>query len=277
MAHHHHDHSPTPGDSMAEVLELDAEVLHEYRAEVLAWLDELSADRPRRRILDLGAGTGTGTLGLVHKFTDAEVTAVDLDPAMLDHLHHQAQRLGVANRIHTVQADLDAGWPAVGGVDLVWAANSMHHMADPDRVLTDVLGALRPGGLLVVAEIDSFPRFLTGRDGAELEARAHAAIAELRAHDMPTMGSDWGARLGKAGFTVEAERVFTIELPAPAPAATGRYARATLGRMRTGLEGRLDADDLAGLDTLVAGLETRDDLSVRAERTIWIARRPVDN
>jgi SAM-dependent methyltransferase len=271
MAHHHHH---TSGDSMTEVLDLDAEVLHEYRAEVFAWLGELSAGHTLGRIADLGAGTGTWTFALAEHFASAEVTAVDVDPAMLDHLHHRATGREVAGRIHTVQADLDAGWPALGAVDLIWAANSMHHLAAPDRVLADIFGALRPGGLLVVAEIDSFPRFLTGAPGAEVEQRLLAAIAAVRAHDMPEMGADWGVRLSQAGFTVEAERVFRIDLSPPLPAATGRYARASLARMRTGLEGRLDVEDLAALDALLPGLEHRDDLTVRAERTIWVATRP---
>ena len=95
----------------------------------------------------------------------------------------KARVLGVADRVRAIQADLDAAWPAIDTVDLVWASSSLHHMADPDRVLTEVFAAIRPGGLLVVAELDSFPRFLPddlglGRPG--LEARCHAVLAERR-------------------------------------------------------------------------------------------------
>jgi SAM-dependent methyltransferase len=261
--HHHHE------DSLGELLDLDAEVLHDYRSTLFAWVHGLTG--PRRRIVDLGAGTGTGTFALAQSYADAEITAVDLDPVMLERLREKAPD----DRINTLRADLDAGWPALADVDLVWAANSMHHMADPDRVLVDIHGALRPGGMLVVAEIDSLPRFLTGAAESALEDRCHAALRELRSHDMPAMGSDWGARLRTAGFAVEAERVFTIELTAPLPAATGRYARLSLGRMRTGLEGRIGAADLAALDSLAHHVEGRDDLTVRAERTVWVAARPL--
>ena len=43
--------------------------------------------------------------------------------------------------------------------------------------------------------------------------------------------------------------------------------------MRHGLEDRLAPADLAALDTVTAGLADRDDLSVRADRTVWLARR----
>ena len=266
MAHDHHHHAHQHEDVLSELLDLDAEVLHEYRATLFAWVHELTG--PRDRIADLGAGTGTGTFALAATYPGAEITAVDLDPAMLDRLRHKTTE----SRIHTLQADLDAGWPDLTGLDLVWAANSMHHMADPDRVLADVRGALRPGGVLVLAEIDSFPRFLGGTADAAVEERAHVALRELRKHDMPEMGADWGARLGQAGFTVEAERAFEIDLTAPLPPATGRFARLTLSRMRTGLEGHLSAADLDALGTLAHGLESRDDLTVTAERAVWVAR-----
>jgi SAM-dependent methyltransferase len=284
--HHRHDeHHPaarTGEAAMAELLDLDAEVLHSYLSEVTAWIHDFAADAAPRRILDLGSGTGTGTFALLERFERAEVTAVDLSAPLLHHLGNKAHGLGVADRIRTVQADLDAAWPDIDTVDLVWASASLHHMADPDRVLTEVFAALRPGGLLVAVEMNSFPRFLPddagiGRPG--LEARCHAALAEEHAARVPHLGSDWGPRLTKAGFTVEAERIFTVDLTPPLPVSAGRYAQASLRRMRSGLDGQLSADDLAALDTLLdsdgpEGILQRDDLGVRTARPVWVARRP---
>ena len=110
--------------------------------------------------MDLGCGTGAGALALAQRFGGADVTAVDVSASMLGRLQAKARERGLAGRIRTLQADLDAGWPAVGLVDLVWASNSLHHVEDPDQVLAGAFAALRPGGLLAVAEMDSFPRFL---------------------------------------------------------------------------------------------------------------------
>ena len=79
---------------------------------------------------------------------------------------------------------------------------------------------------------------------------------------------------------MEAERVFTIDLTPPLPESAGRYAQASLRRMRTGVDGVLDSDDLAALDRLLdddggpGSVLRRDDLHVRASRTAWAARRP---
>jgi SAM-dependent methyltransferase len=283
---HHHQHAhqhdaESEGTAMAELLDLDAEVLHTYLSELTAWVEELSADRPPRRILDVGSGSGTGTFALLRRFGGAEVIAMDVSAPMLHHLGARARDLGVTDRVHTVEADLDAAWPALDDVDLVWASASMHHMADPHRALTEVAGALRPGGLLVVVELGSIPRFLpddlgVGRPG--LEARCHTLMADANATQVPHLGADWGPHLTAAGFTVEAERVFAIDLAAPLPAAAGRYAQSALRRMRAGLTG-LTAEDLATLDLLLDsdgpdGLLRRDDLVVRTTRTVWVARRP---
>jgi SAM-dependent methyltransferase len=279
--HHQHDHDHDHDhdtDALAEMIDLDAEVLHEYVAEVTAWLHERSGGRIRR-ILDLGSGTGTGSVALAQRFPDAEVTAVDASAAMLHRVHAKARAHGMAERIHTRQADLDAGWPDGTPVDLVWASASMHHLTDPDRVLADILATLRPGGLLAVAELASFPRFLPddlgiGRPG--LEERCHAALRARLSHDLPLLGADWGPRLSKAGFAVEAERPFVIHLTPPLPIATGRYAQTTLRRLRSGIDDRLDAEDRATLDALLDGdaILSRTDLTVRTTRTVWLAARP---
>jgi SAM-dependent methyltransferase len=257
---------------LAEMLDLDADVLHEFHRDVLGWVGSVTPARPR--IIDLGAGTGTGALALARQFPDAEVVAVDVSESMLKHLGHKASALGLADRVHTVQADLDQPWPPLGPVDLVWASASLHHLADPGRALTQALATLRPGGVLVVTELDSFPRFLLDEAGAALEARCHDLLAEARAEAGLHMGEDWGVRLAKAGFTVEAERHVDIALHPPLPAATGRYAQVSFQRMRHGLDGRLDPHDLAALDALAAGVLGRADLTVRATRTVWLARRP---
>jgi SAM-dependent methyltransferase len=272
----------TDESAMAELLDLDAEVLHSYLSEVTALIQELAAELLPRRILDLGSGTGTGAFALLQRFEQADVIALDISAQLLHRLTGKARDLGVADRVRTVQADLDVAWPAIDTVDLAWASSSLHHMADPGRVLTRVFAALRPGGLLAVIEMDSFPRFLPddlglGRPG--LEARCHVDVAERHADEVPHLGSDWGPRLSQAGFTIEAERLFAIDLTAPLPASAGRYAQATLRRIRSSLDGRISADDLATLDALLDSdgpdsILERDDLTVRTTRTAWVARRP---
>jgi len=135
MAHEH----------LADLLDLDAEVLSEYHREVAGWVPA-SLTGPAR-VIDAGAGTGTGTLTLARQLPDAEVIALDAGEQMLKHIQDKARAAGLAGRIRTGHADLDQAWPAgLKPADLVWAANSLHHMGDPARAAAQICQMLRPGG-----------------------------------------------------------------------------------------------------------------------------------
>lgn len=274
MTHDHADHAHP--DDLAQILDLDAEVFAPALEAVYADIAK-AADAPLRTILDLGAGTGTGTFGLLKHFEDARATAVDASPETLAHLTSGAERLGLGTRVTTLVADLDQHVPDVEPADLVWASASLHHLADPDRTLAQVARLVRPGGIMAVLELDGFPRFVhDDSPGGAAEARAHALIDADRAVDLPSMGSDWGSSLTRAGLDVEQHRPVVLQLDAPLPDVVGRYAAATLTRIAGAVAGRLDAADDAALRSLLDGgpddVRHRPDLRVSAERQLWIAR-----
>lgn len=279
-AHQNHDHQnhDHDHDALGEMLDLDAEIFAPTMRTVYADIEQ-AADSPVRSILDLGAGTGTGTFGLLQFFARARATAVDSSDDMLAGLQQQAMARGLADRVTTVCADLDEELPRLEPVDLAWAAASLHHLADPDRTLTQIAAAIRPGGLLAVAEVDGMPRFLSGDTaGGAAELRARELLSADRAIDMPTMGSDWGSRLARAGLVVEQHRSITADLASPAPPALHRYAAAVLTRIRGAVADRLDAAELQAFDALLDGgpadVRNRSDLRVTSEKLLWIARRP---
>lgn len=270
----HHEHR----GGVPALLDLDAEVLAGPLHDVRLDLERL-ADDPVRTVLDVGAGTGAGTFGLLRHFGQARVIALDADEEMLAHLRARADELGLADRVTGVRADLDQPLDELGPVDLIWASASLHHLADPDRTLAGLREALRPGGLLAVLELSGFPRFVPdGTPGAEAEARAHALLVADRAVDLPTMGSDWGTRLHRAGLVVELARDVMVDLTGAADPTVASYAAAALTRVRGAVADRLDPADLAALDALFddgpGDVRRRGDLVVRTTRSLWIARRP---
>ncbi|WP_228556109.1 class I SAM-dependent methyltransferase [Catenulispora pinisilvae] len=270
----HGAHHPEDEASMADVLDLDAEVVRPYLDELTAWAAGHAETAPRT-ILDIGAGTGTGTLALARRFASADLAAVDRSPGMLDRLQAAAAAAGIADRLRTVQADLDSAWPAaaIGTADLAWASSSLHHVADPDRVLANVHGALNPGGLLVVVEMDAMPRFLPDGVYPGMEERCRRAAAGKGWNAWP----NWTGHLERAGFTVAEERTFAIDL-SPAPPAANRLAHRILGGMRGRLADQLPLEDIAALDRLLDPADEefvlrRSDLEVRSARTAWAALR----
>jgi SAM-dependent methyltransferase len=283
---HHHQHdadaasdaadtadaSDAADASMADVLDLDAEVVGPYLDELTSWAATHTKAEPHT-VLDVGAGTGTGTLALARRFGNAELIVIDRSPTMLGRLQAAAASHGIADRLRTAQADLDAGWPQVGTADLAWASSSLHHVADPDRVLADLHAALNPGGLLVVVEMDGMPRFLPDGVYPGLEERCRQAAADNGWNNWP----DWTGHLERAGFTVAEQRVFDLDIH-PAPPAANRLAHRITSGMRERLADQLSADDRADLDRLLDPADEefllrRGDLEVRGARTAWAAHR----
>jgi SAM-dependent methyltransferase len=279
--HHGHRHSGAAEDDYTDLLDLDAEVLSDYWSAALDWVQSMAAGTPRTRLLDLGAGTGTGAIGLARRYPEAEVVAVDVSPAALAKIAAKAAAAGLAARVHPVEADLDGGWPDLGVVDLTWASASLHHMADPARVLRDALSATRPGGLIAVSEFASQLLFLPddlgfGRPG--FEGRITEVLGHAYTEEMPTLGSQWAPRLTDSGWTVVAEQEFRIDLDPPAHPSATRYARAWFARLSDGLADRLEPDDQATLAALLdshspRSLANSTDLHIRGGRTITVGRR----
>ncbi|MEZ0492436.1 trans-aconitate 2-methyltransferase [Kineococcus sp. TBRC 1896] len=245
MSHGHPHHEPADeGAAHRRVLDLDAEV---FGAQLTAVLDLLDLPVPPRRVVDLGAGTGTGSRSLRDRFPAATVTAVDSDPRMLSVLADQ----GFA----VVAADLDEGFPVqLHGADLVWAASSLHHVHDVPRLLAGVRAALAPGGVLAVVELEDLPRFTT--DPAEDRARAAARAAGWNHHP------DWIPHLRAAGFTVERHDLVLDVAPS---AAAQEFARAWLPRYLA-IPG---FDEGAAVQALLDGDLV---LEPRAQRALWVAR-----
>lgn len=277
--HRHHDrpgHGPAPehDTDLVELLDLDA-VLGACLLE--AALDAASAavGTAPRDVVDLGAGTGTGTLAIAARFPGARVHSLDASPAMLDRLGAAATAAGIGDRVDRHLVDLDGDWTAVlpGTVDLAWAALSLHHVSDPGRLLGEVLDVLRPGGVLVVTEMTGAttygpPDLGTGRDGL-----GERLVGALAARGYPVTG-EWTTALTAGGFApVERlESAFTASARSPLGA---RYLALQLSMYRARLSEDLPADDLTALDTAVEALGAgTSELTLTSGRVVWTAVRP---
>jgi tRNA1(Val) A37 N6-methylase TrmN6 len=79
------------------------------------------------RVLDAGCGVGVATLCLAARIEDAQVTGIEVEPALCELAHANAQRNGMGERVSIVEADVTAGRAAAG-----LAAESFDHvMANP--------------------------------------------------------------------------------------------------------------------------------------------------
>lgn len=282
MPSHSHDHSHAGNhEATAEMLDLDALVMQGYLAEVMEWVYASTSGTTVERILDVGAGTGVGTIALAERFAGANVVAADISHHMLHRVSARATEAGLVEQVSTVQLDLAAELPDLGLFDLVWSSAALHEVPDAESVFAKLFAALKPGGRIVVVEMDAPPRFLTNdssRDsGGALEARIHEMLDEKRspAHDHP----DWSDGLERAGFASIQKHQFSVDESLAPHAAGGRYAQAYLRRLHPYVTPRLDASETELFENLLAddgqlSLRSRDDLRLRAGRTAWDAVRP---
>jgi ubiquinone/menaquinone biosynthesis C-methylase UbiE len=262
-----HDHSHGNTAQMAQHLDLDAEVFGAYLDEAITRIEHHAAPAPRR-VVDIGSGTGVGSLAIARRFPASRVIAIDSSAEMIERLRSVAETDGLTHQVSTVQADLDATWPEIGRIDLAWASSSLHHLADPDRVLRDVYSALAPGGLFIVIETDSGPQFLPDAVSG-LERRLHSLMGAAGWNAYP----DWTPHLEHAGFVLVEKLTLVTESTSP---TASHYARLYLSRVRAGLADRLTSSDRVMLDQFLANDENFGPNRITASnsRTAWIARRP---
>ena len=107
--------------------------------------------------MDVGAGDGTFTRALAQLLGPrSQIYAVDADAKALAKLTQWVTREG-ANVIPVV-ADFTRGFELPGleqrFLDGILAANALHFVPDPAKVLAQLVGRLRPGGRVVLIEYD---------------------------------------------------------------------------------------------------------------------------
>jgi SAM-dependent methyltransferase len=125
------------------------------------------------KMADIGCGTGASTLVLAEEL-DAQIVAVDFLPGFLDVLTSRAAQAGLADRISTLSASMDALPFDAGGLDAIWSEGAIYNIGFENGVRL-WRPFLKDGGILAVSELT----WLTASRPAELEAHWHAQYAEV--------------------------------------------------------------------------------------------------
>lgn len=117
---------------------------------VMASTSDLLGSLDGGRVLDVGTGRGPFVRTLIDELRSySEIIGVDNSDAAAAEF---ANSFGGVPSVQFVQADA-ANMPfADESFDTVAIAGSLHHMADPDRVLMEMRRVLSPGGAFIVGE-----------------------------------------------------------------------------------------------------------------------------
>jgi SAM-dependent methyltransferase len=145
------------------------------------------------RVADLGCGTGASTLVLAKDLPNAQLTAVDLHPAFLDHLQRRAEAAGVGHRIATRACSMDAVPVPEQRFDLIWSEGAIYTIGFAEG-LRAWHRLLRPDGVVAVSELT----WTTHERPAEIDAhwrREYPGIATA-AEKLATLAACGYAPLG---------------------------------------------------------------------------------
>jgi ubiquinone/menaquinone biosynthesis C-methylase UbiE len=106
-------------------------------------------------VLDIGIGTGFLTLGAAKAVGKAgKVIGVDLSEAMLNKAKENLSKNGLIDRVEFRIGDAENIPLEDDSVDIAIGNMILHHCPDPQRAIMEMARVLRPGGKLVVSDLE---------------------------------------------------------------------------------------------------------------------------
>lgn len=106
-------------------------------------------------VLEIGPGMGFFSIPLAKMVgPQGRIIAVDVQKPMLDNLQKRAKKAGVADRIECrlVAPDSIKTQDLAGTVDFALAFAVVHEVPDQKRLVEEIYQALKPGGVLFMAD-----------------------------------------------------------------------------------------------------------------------------
>jgi len=98
-----------------------------------------------KKLLDIGAGLGESSVYFA--LQGARVTTVDISPVMVETVLKLGQRYGV--ELQGIVSSAESLNVPQGSYDIVYVANTIHHVRDRDLLFSLIHRALKPGGMFV--------------------------------------------------------------------------------------------------------------------------------
>ena len=112
--------------------------------------------KPTDAVADIGAGSGYFTRRLAAAVPRGVVFAVDVDEAMLRHIHHYVEQQKQFNIVPVLSSFDDPMLPS-DSVDVVFICNTNHHFKNRLTYYQRIGRILKKGGRLVIVDYEQKP------------------------------------------------------------------------------------------------------------------------
>jgi SAM-dependent methyltransferase len=148
--------------------------------------------------LDAGSGGGDLVMDLAELAApEGDVLGIDIDATKVELAREEARQRGLANVRFEVAGVLE--YPARGAFDLVHARFLLTHLKEPGPAALHLVRCARPGGTILLEDID-FTSYFTWPDSSAFERyrELYVAVVERRGGD-PCIGPRLPSLLRQAG------------------------------------------------------------------------------
>src|SRR5262249_35028760 len=109
--------------------------------------------RPGMRLLDVGCGPGSITLGLAQRLAPGEGVGVDLSTETRAAARRTVEAQGVTNLTYREGSVYQLPFPDAS-FDVAYAHQVLQHLREPSQALREMLRVVRPGGLIAARDVD---------------------------------------------------------------------------------------------------------------------------
>jgi ubiquinone/menaquinone biosynthesis C-methylase UbiE len=125
---------------------------HQHQREA-GWFQRLAGGQlTGQRVLEVGCGRGVGVEVLLDRLDARQVTAFDLDPAMIDKAQRRLHGRAAEAVSLSVGDACEIEQPAAS-VDAVVEFGVIHHVPEWRTAIGEIARVLRPGGLLLFEDV----------------------------------------------------------------------------------------------------------------------------
>ena len=156
--------------------------------------------KPGFRVLDLGCGPGTISVGLANAVDPGQLHGVDIEESQVRLATQTARALGCQNATFHRADVLDLPFKD-GYFDAAFCNSVLMHVPDTRRALSEVNRVLKPNGVFACREMVASSTFISPRfeNGRTIWGTFADMIRVKGGH--PDMGRDLKAAFVEAGFT----------------------------------------------------------------------------